>query len=64
MEFTQIIKRILQEKNITQLALSNLLGIRQSQISNWVNGKSLPNFTSLKILQEKLNLTAEEVLEY
>jgi transcriptional regulator with XRE-family HTH domain len=60
--FTDIIKKIMQEHKLNQSQLSNLLGLRQSQISNWVNGKSLPNYSSLKILKEKLKLTAAELL--
>jgi transcriptional regulator with XRE-family HTH domain len=60
--FSGKIKNIMKKCNLNQLQLAKLLGIAQSQVSNWLNGKSLPNYISLKLLQEKLNLSADEVL--
>lgn len=54
---------IMKEKGFNQLSLANKLGIRQSQISNWLNGKSLPGYFSLKLLCEKLGKSADTLLE-
>jgi transcriptional regulator with XRE-family HTH domain len=63
MTFDKILHQIMHERRLSQLALSRMLGIRQSQISNWVAGKTLPNYTSIKLLCEKLNLSADELLD-
>jgi len=61
--FSAIVKEIMEQKKLNQLQLSEILGIRQSQISNWLNGKSLPGYYSIKIICEKLNVSANYLLE-
>lgn len=61
--FSKILKQLMRKKGVNQLALSELLGIRQSQISNWVNGKSLPGYYSLKVICEVFKISADELLE-
>jgi len=61
--FPTILKEIMEKNGLNQLMLSELLGIRQSQISNWLNGKSLPGYYSIRVLCEKLKLNANDLLE-
>ncbi|MDR0383931.1 MAG: helix-turn-helix transcriptional regulator [Christensenellaceae bacterium] len=60
--FTETIKRIMDRKGLNQFQLAKIIGIRQSQVHNWIIGKSLPGYTSLKLLMKHLDLTAEELL--
>lgn len=53
----------MQERGINQLQLSEKLGVRQSQVSNWVNGKSLPGYYSIKMICIKLKVSADYLLE-
>ena len=62
MEFWKKLEELMKERSLNQLALSQMLGIRQSQISNWLNGKSLPGYYSLKTLCVKLKISADELL--
>lgn len=61
--FSQVLSEIMKKRGLNQLTLANILGIRQSQISNWLNGKSLPGYYSLKLLCEKLDVSAEQLLK-
>ena len=61
-QFDEILKKMMKEKGLNQLQLAGLLGIRQSQISNWLNGKSLPGYYSIKLLCEKLKVSADTLL--
>ena len=61
--FPTILKDLMDQKKLNQLQLSEVLGIRQSQISNWLNGKSLPGYYSIRILCQKMNLNANQILE-
>ena len=61
--FGKILRDIMEKKGLSQLGLSKLLGIRQSQISNWINNKSLPGYYSLKLLCEKLKVSADNLLD-
>jgi transcriptional regulator with XRE-family HTH domain len=62
LSFAAILKKLMYEKKLNQLSLAKMLGIRQSQVSNWVNGKSLPGYYSLKILCTKLHVSADFLL--
>ncbi|MCL2586714.1 MAG: helix-turn-helix domain-containing protein [Firmicutes bacterium] len=61
--FPRIIVELMQERGINQLQLSEKLGVRQSQVSNWVNGKSLPGYYSIKMICIKLKVSADYLLE-
>jgi len=61
-QFDKILKELMKSRSLNQLQLAKLLGIRQSQISNWLNGKSLPGYYSLKLLCEKLKVSADALL--
>jgi len=54
--FAKTLSEIMADRKLNQLTLSAILGIRQSQISNWLNGKSLPGYFSLYLLGEKLDI--------
>ena len=62
-EFNKILKDLMKKRGVNQLELAEILGVRQSQISNWLNGKSLPGYYSLKLLCEKLNVSANDLLQ-
>lgn len=50
----------MQEKKLTQTELAGILGIAQSQVSNWINARSEPKYSSLKVLKNRLKLSADE----
>lgn len=54
---------ILREQNLTQAELSEILEIRQSQISNLASGKSLPSYITLFKLHEKFGIEYAEFFE-
>ena len=60
--FGEILQNLMKERGFNQLQLSKILGIRQSQVSNWLNNKSLPGYYSIKLLCEKLDINADELL--
>ena len=61
-ELKDIIAKIMQERNYNQTTLSIELGVRQSQVSNWVNGKSTPGFDNIRTMAKVLNLSADFLL--
>jgi transcriptional regulator with XRE-family HTH domain len=60
--FNGILKELMVEHGLNQLQLARLLGMKQSQIHNWLYSKSLPGYHSLKMLATKLDVTADELL--
>lgn len=61
--FGKILSEIMKERGFTQLSLSILLGVRQSQVSNWVNNKSLPGYYSIALLCDKLGLKPNDLFK-
>lgn len=57
--FAGILRKLMKERGLNQLQLSELLGVRQSQVSNWLNGRSLPGYNSLRMLSLKLDVKLE-----
>jgi len=62
-DFPRLLIELMQERGINQLQLSELLGVRQSQVSNWVRGKSLPGYYSIRMMAVKLKVSADYLLE-
>lgn len=51
-----------KEKKITQVELSEQLGVTDRSISNWENGKNMPDLSLFKPLCEILGITINELL--
>ena len=62
MEFSEILKDIMLDNNFTQTELVSKIGLKQSQISEWLKGKSKPGYDSLKALSIALNISADILL--
>lgn len=60
--FSEILQEIMIEKSLNQSELASKLGIKQSQVSEWLKGKSKPGYDNIKLLCENLNISAERVL--
>ena len=50
------------EKNLTQAALAERLGISNKTISKWENGKSVPDYAIVDTLCAELDMTVAELL--
>ena len=62
MDFIEILKDLMIDNNLNQVKLSKLVGVRQGQVSEWLNGKSKPGYDSLKALALALNVSADVLL--
>ena len=62
MEFSKILKEIMAELNINQTQLANKIGVKQSQVSEWLKGKSKPGYDNLKMMCRELKIPAERLL--
>ena len=55
------------EKNLTnlkytQVEIAEMMGVKQPQVSNWLNGKRIPTASNLVKLSNILELYPEELL--
>jgi transcriptional regulator with XRE-family HTH domain len=56
MVYVDIIKQIMQEKNLSQQKLADILGVNQTTVSQWLLGKKKPGYDSIMLLYEKFNV--------
>lgn len=56
------LRRLREEKNITQDELANLVNVHRTTVNKWENGKALPLNDTLSLLSEYYNITINEIL--
>ena len=50
------------EYNLNQSQLAHKIGVKQSQVSEWIKGKSKPGYDNLKSLCLNIGVSAERIL--
>ena len=60
--FPDLVREIMRTRGLSQVKLGAMLGLRQSQISNWLHGKSLPCYATLRRMVVVLGMRACELL--
>lgn len=58
----KFISKCRKEKNITQSELAEKLGVTDRSVSNWENGKNMPDLSLFRPLCELLNISINELL--
>ena len=56
-QISKNIKQLRAEKGWTQQEMADVLFVTRQTISNWENGKSMPDVDTLIQIAEKLNIT-------
>ena len=56
------IKKIREEKGLTQMELATILNVSQSTIAMWETNKSLPRVETLKAIAKAFGCTVDELL--
>ena len=62
MSFIEILKDLLIDYNLNQTQLAEKIGVKQSQVSEWLKGKSKPGYDSLKAICIALDISADVLL--
>ena len=61
-EFKEILREFLEENNLTQVAFSKMIGVKQSQVSEWLKGKAKPGYDILKSMSKAFDISADYFL--
>jgi len=61
--FKSVITNLMKERGLNQQLFADLVGVRQSQVSNWMSGKCLPSYSIIQILKNKLGLDTNTLFE-
>ena len=57
--FKDILKEFLIDKGLTQTEFAKIVGIKQSQVSEWLKGKAKPGYDLLKQISQSFNISAD-----
>ena len=60
--FQSILKEFLNDNELTQTAFANSIGVKQSQVSEWLKGKAKPGYDILKRMSIAYNVSADYFL--
>lgn len=62
LEFSTILRNILKEYGLTQTAFAASIGIKQSQVSEWLKGKAKPGYDNIRAILIAYDIPAEYLL--
>ena len=62
MEFSEILRAFLQENGLTQTRFASVIGVKQSQVSEWLKGKAKPGYDILKQMAKSFGVSADYFL--
>lgn len=62
LSFSEILQEIMIEKSLNQSEIAEIIGVKQSQVSEWLKGKSKPGYDNLRAICENLDVSAERLL--
>ena len=62
MEFRDILHEFLTENGMTQAAFAQKIGVKPSQVSEWLHEKAKPGYDTLKAMATAFNISADYFL--
>ena len=61
-KFSEILSGLMIENNLNQSTLAFKINVKQSQVSEWLSGKSKPGYDNLKAIAIALDVSADVLL--
>ena len=61
MSYKEIISDIMAKNNLSQDGMAKILGVNQTTVGQWLNGKKTPGYDSILLLYEKFGVTPNEL---
>ena len=61
--FNLRLREIMDKQGLNQEQLASIVGVRQSQVSNWLNQKSVPGYASIRVICSKLGVKSDWLLD-
>ena len=59
--FADVLRQLMNEKNLSQQKLTDVLGVNQTTVSQWLLGRKKPGYDSIALLYEKFGITPNEL---
>ena len=60
--FKNILKDFLEENDLTQVSFAQAIGVKQSQVSEWLKGKAKPGYDLLRRMAIAYDISADYFL--
>ena len=61
-DFKDILEDFMIERRLTQTAFAKAIGVKQSQVSEWLKGKAKPGYDMLKRMALSFDISADYFL--
>lgn len=61
-DFSQVLREFLKDNRMTQIAFARAIGVKPSQISEWLRGKNSPNYQTLQKIASTFDVSADYFL--
>ena len=61
MPYADVLRQLMNEKNLSQQKLADVLGVNQTTVSQWLLGRKKPGYDSIALLYEKFGITPNEL---
>ena len=61
-EFTQILNEFLNENKLSRSEFARRIGVRPSQVSEWLGGKAKPGYDNLRAMAVAFGISADYFL--
>ena len=61
-EFSQILSEFLKENQLTQTEFAKAIGVKPSQVSEWLKGKAKPGYDTLRAMATAYHISADYFL--
>lgn len=61
-EFTQILNEFLSENKLSRSDFARKIGVKPSQVSEWLYGKSKPGYDNLRAMASAFGISADYFL--
>ena len=61
-EFTKILSEFLNENKLSRSEFARKIGVRPSQVSEWIVGKAKPGYDNLRAMALAFNISADYFL--
>jgi len=60
--FAKTITNLIESNSLNQLTFANAVKVNQSQVSDWISGKSKPSFEALRDICIRFQISADYLL--
>lgn len=61
-DFQTILKELLRDFKLTQTVFAQKIGVKQAQVSEWLNGKAKPGYDNLRQIAIAFSISADYLL--